>query len=178
MKSHNLALCSSFYNGHGGCNGEAGRSHSPSLSSSSSISLDQDLADLLAQLQDEFGQLSLWVILILFFKVIHCPLWGNLGRLAWVRLQQPQEQRCPFLSVCVVSVWIRIWQTCCRMSLGRWACEEFGSPCLGKATAATRAALPIPVSVCSVSLDQDLADLLQDEFGQVSLWGIWVALPG
>ena len=59
MKSHNLALCSSFYNGHGGCNGEAGRSHSPSLSSSSSVSLDQDLADLLAQLQDEFGQLSL-----------------------------------------------------------------------------------------------------------------------
>ena len=64
MKSHNLALCSSFYNGHGGCNGEAGRSHSPSLSSSSSVSLDQDLADLLAQLQDEFGQLSLWVIFI------------------------------------------------------------------------------------------------------------------
>ena len=59
MKSHNLALCSSFYNGHGGCNGEAGRSNSPTMSSSSSVSLDQDLADLLAQLQDEFGQLSL-----------------------------------------------------------------------------------------------------------------------
>ena len=58
MKSHNVALCSSFY-GHGGCNGETGRSNSPSLSSSSSVSLDQDLADLLAQLQDEFGQLSL-----------------------------------------------------------------------------------------------------------------------
>lgn len=66
MKSHNLALCSSFYNGHGGCNGEAGRSNSPTMSSSSSVSLDQDLADLLAQLQDEFGQLSLWVHATLF----------------------------------------------------------------------------------------------------------------
>ena len=70
------------------------------------------------------------------------------------------------------------------MSLGSSACElflfyflstslslagKFGSPCLGKATAARRAALPIPVTLCSVSLDQDLADLLQDEFGQVSL---------
>ncbi|KAK7487760.1 hypothetical protein BaRGS_00021027, partial [Batillaria attramentaria] len=61
MKSHNLALCSSLYNGHS-CNGDLGSAHgrcnSPSLSSGSSISLDQDLADLLAQLQDEFGQLS------------------------------------------------------------------------------------------------------------------------
>ena len=37
--------------------------------------------------------------------------------------------------------------------------------------AAARAALPIHINVCSVSLDQDLADLLaqlQDEFGQLS----------
>ena len=75
------------------------------------------------------------------------------------------------------------------MSLGRRNCEEFGSPCLGKATAATRAALPIPVSVCSVGLDQDLAYLLQDEFGRglkkkfvlvfhFPLWEIQVTLPG
>lgn len=57
MKSHNLALCSPLYNGV--CNGEGRGSHSSSLSSSSSMSLDQDLQDLLAQLQDEFGQLSL-----------------------------------------------------------------------------------------------------------------------
>ncbi|XP_076444588.1 centrosomal protein of 57 kDa-like [Babylonia areolata] len=62
MKSHNLALCSSLYNGHSHDHGESGgggrRSVSPSLSSTSSLSLDQDLTDLLAQLQDEFGQLS------------------------------------------------------------------------------------------------------------------------
>ena len=42
--------------------------------------------------------------------------------------------------------------------------------------AAARAALPIPINVCSVSLDQDLADLLaqlQDEFGQLSFHSSW-----
>ncbi|KAK6187498.1 hypothetical protein SNE40_005508 [Patella caerulea] len=52
MKSHNLALCSAMYNGHS--------QRSPSLSSSSSTnSLDNDMSEILQQLQDEFGQLSI-----------------------------------------------------------------------------------------------------------------------
>ena len=34
--------------------------------------------------------------------VLHLPLAGNSGRLTWIRLQQPQEQRYPFLTVCAV----------------------------------------------------------------------------
>ena len=34
-----------------------------------------------------------------FFLALHLSLAGNSGRLTWVRLQQPQEQRYPFLSV-------------------------------------------------------------------------------
>ncbi|XP_055955008.1 centrosomal protein of 57 kDa isoform X1 [Patella vulgata] len=52
MKSHNLALCSAMYNGHS--------QRSPSMSSSSSTnSLDNDMSEILQQLQDEFGQLSI-----------------------------------------------------------------------------------------------------------------------
>ena len=54
---------------------------------------------------------------------------GNSGHLTWGRLQQPQEQRCPFLPMCAVS---------------------FRSPYLGKAAAATRIVLPIPTNVCRV----------------------------
>ena len=42
------------------------------------------------------------VIIIIFFLALHLSLAGNLGHLTWVRLQQPQEQRYPFLTVCVL----------------------------------------------------------------------------
>ena len=35
-------------------------------------------------------------------KVLHLFLVGNLARLTWVMLQQPQEQRYPFLPMCSV----------------------------------------------------------------------------
>ena len=35
----------------------------------------------------------------LFFKALHLSFAGNSDRLTWVRLQQPQEQRYPFLTV-------------------------------------------------------------------------------
>lgn len=49
MKSHNMALCSELSDD---------RSSSPTSGSSSNGSLDSDLAELLLQLQDEFGQMS------------------------------------------------------------------------------------------------------------------------
>ena len=64
-----------------------------------------------------------------FLSRFHCSHVGISGHLTCGRLQQPQEQRYPFLPVCAVS---------------------FRSPHLGKAAAATRAALPIPTNVCSV----------------------------
>ena len=65
----------------------------------------------------------------LFLSIFHCSHVGISGHLTWGRLQQPQEQRCPFLPVCAVS---------------------FKSPYLRKAAAATRAVLPIPTNVCCV----------------------------
>ena len=56
MKSHNTKLCSSP-----GCT--VGRTHS-SGSSSGVSSAGSDLSELLLQLRDEFGHLSLWVILL------------------------------------------------------------------------------------------------------------------
>ncbi|XP_061171155.1 centrosomal protein of 57 kDa-like isoform X1 [Saccostrea echinata] len=50
MKSHNMALCNGM--------DHHSRSSSPSSGSSSSGSIDTDLAELLLQLQDEFGQMS------------------------------------------------------------------------------------------------------------------------
>ena len=81
------------------------------------VNLDQDLTNLL---QDEFGQGLKKNCFSISFSLV-----GNSGHLAWVRLWQLQEQRYPLLSMCVVSVWTRIWQTfwpSCRMSLGSWAC--------------------------------------------------------
>ena len=39
------------------------------------------------------------------------PLAADSGCLAWVRVQQPQDRRCPFLSVCVVFLCVQtgIW---------------------------------------------------------------------
>ena len=51
MKSHNLALCTALDHN--------SRDGSPSPTSSSETSIDSDLAELLLQLQDEFGQMSL-----------------------------------------------------------------------------------------------------------------------
>ena len=46
-----------------------------------------------------------------FWSVLHWSLAGNLGCLTWVRLQQPQEQCCPFLPMCAVVLFIQtvVW---------------------------------------------------------------------
>ena len=46
-----------------------------------------------------------------FFITLHLPLVGNLGRLTRIRLQQPQEQRHLFLTVCAVfsCVQTKVW---------------------------------------------------------------------
>ena len=65
----------------------------------------------------------------LFFSTSLSPV-GNSGRLTWVRLQQQQEQRYPFLSVCVVFK---------SSATHSYQCVQY-----------SRAALPIPISVCSI----------------------------
>ena len=47
----------------------------------------------------------------LFFKALHLSFAGNSDRLTWVRLQQPQEQRYPFLTVRAVFSWVqtKVW---------------------------------------------------------------------
>ena len=41
-----------------------------------------------------------FVVVVVLFLILHYSLVGNLGCLTRVRLQQPQEQHYPFLSVC------------------------------------------------------------------------------
>ena len=50
----------------------------------------------------------------LFFLALNSSLAGNSGRLTWVRLQQPQEQRYPFLTVRSVfsCLHTRVWLRC------------------------------------------------------------------
>ena len=38
-------------------------------------------------------------LFVLFSYSLYYPFWGNSGRLTWVRLQQPQDQRYPVLQV-------------------------------------------------------------------------------
>ena len=52
----------------------------------------------------------------IFILLLHSSLAGNLGRLTWVRLQQPQEQRYPFLTVGVV--FLCVWTKVCLPVLG------------------------------------------------------------
>ena len=46
-----------------------------------------------------------------FYLALHSSLSGNSGGLTWVRLQQPQEQRYPFLAVCAVFLCVqtKVW---------------------------------------------------------------------
>ena len=69
---------------------------------------------------------------IYFYLALHASVVGNSGRLTWVRLQPPQEQRYSFLIVCVVFSYVltkvlltmfRIFNVCtdvnaCNCTLG------------------------------------------------------------
>ena len=44
------------------------------------------------------------IFFFFFFLALHSSLAGNSGRLTWIRLQQPQEQRYPFLTVRAVFI--------------------------------------------------------------------------
>ena len=58
-----------------------------------------------------WGGVVFLLFLLLLFLVLHLSLVGNSGRLNWVRLQQPQEQRYPFLTVLTVfsCVQTKVW---------------------------------------------------------------------
>ena len=60
---------------------------------------------------------------IFFFYTLHLFLAGNSGRLTWIRLQQPQEQRYPLLTVravfsCCACLWLA-FLTCAQMRCKR-----------------------------------------------------------
>ena len=63
------------------------------------------------------------------FFALHLSLVGNSGRLTWVRLQQPQEQRYPFLTVravfsCVqTKVWLPIFEILIHVGTDRCYCD-------------------------------------------------------
>ena len=65
-----------------------------------------------------FDFLILWTcvclasfFLLFFILSLHSSVAGNSGRLTWARLQQPQEQRYPFLTVRAVfsCVQTKVW---------------------------------------------------------------------
>ena len=49
--------------------------------------------------------------MVVLDSLLSLSLAGNSGRLTWVRLQQPQEQCYPFLSVCAVFLCVQtiVW---------------------------------------------------------------------
>ena len=59
------------------------------------------------------------------FFVLHLSLAGNLGRLTWVRLLQPQEQRYPFLPMCAVFLCVNsITANVCKIYMCRGLCIQ------------------------------------------------------
>ena len=72
------------------------------------------------------------LIFLLFFIALHLSLEGNSGRLTRLRLQQPQEQRYPFLTVgagysCIqTNIWLPVLGICvaCAQTLAHAIAQE------------------------------------------------------
>ena len=61
--------------------------------------------------------------MVVLDSLLSLSLAGNSGRLTWVRLQQPQEQCYPFLSVCAVFLCVQTMVYGCQC-LGFSTCAQ------------------------------------------------------